>query len=216
MDVYSHHPYPITGPREQSFEGASYVDLYNLNRLTAALDATYLRKKRLWLTEFGFSTRPVPEYPTSFSEAKQAEYLADAYRRVRANPRVSLFTWYLLQDNPAWTSGLLRMNGSRKPAYQAFALPAAATTTDPVARGARATIVGQVRSSPRATTVAIQLRVRGRWRPLMRRPTSADGTFSANLRPRRTAAYRVRWAGTTRTGARVVRVSPDFVIQVRR
>ncbi len=111
MDVYSHHPYPITRPRDISFPGASYIDLYNLDRLTKAIDRTYLRGKKLWLTEFGFSTRPVPEYPTAFSKPQQAEYLVDAYRRVRGNPRVALFTWYFLQDNGGWTSGLLELDG---------------------------------------------------------------------------------------------------------
>ena len=90
MDVYSHHPYPITGPRDATFAGANYVDLYNLHRLEAAIDRTYLRGKRLWLTELGFSTRPVKEYPTSFSEPQQAQYLADAYRRLLPDRRVAL------------------------------------------------------------------------------------------------------------------------------
>jgi hypothetical protein len=100
MDVYSHHPYPITGPRTSTFAGANYVDLYNLGRLRSAIDRTYLRGKRLWLTELGFSTRPVREYPTAFSEPRQAQYLADAYRRLRGDRRVAIVTWFFLQDNP--------------------------------------------------------------------------------------------------------------------
>jgi hypothetical protein len=215
MDVYSHHPYPLTGPREESFDGASYVDLYNLDRLEAALDRTYLRDKRLWLTELGFATRPVREYPTYFSEPTQARYLVDAYRRVRANPRVALLTWFLLQDNPSWSSGLLRQDGRRKPAWRAFALPAAAATQKPVARGRRVRVVGQVRVARAPTMVALQRHDGDSWRTLRRVRTSADGSFTASLRPLSTAAYRARWAGVARVGAKTTSVSPSFVIQVR-
>src|SRR5262249_26247818 len=97
MDVYSHHPYPITPPRTGSFPGASYVDLYNLDVLERTLDKTSLRGKALWLTEFGFQTTRSSQYPLTVSESQQASYLADALRRVQANPRVRIFVWYLMQ-----------------------------------------------------------------------------------------------------------------------
>ncbi len=121
MDAYSHHPYPITPPRTTTFGGASYVDLYNIGRLETALNRTYLRGRPLWLTEFGFATRQVPNYKLKVSPAQQAEYLSDAVRRVRADKRVRIFVWYFLQDNPQWASGLLQQNGRAKPAAQAFA-----------------------------------------------------------------------------------------------
>ncbi len=214
MDVYSHHPYPITGPRDATFAGANYVDLYNLHRLEAAIDRTYLRGKRLWLTELGFSTRPVKEYPTSFSEPQQAQYLADAYRRLLPDRRVALVTWYFLQDNTQWTSGLLRLNGARKPAYDAFALPVAPVRETPVAPGASVRVVGQVRQSRGATRVVLEAR-EGGWRPLVTARTSADGSFTATLRPRTTTTYRARWVGVDRMGARASRTSPPFVVSVR-
>lgn len=120
MDVYSHHPYPITPPRASTFAGASYVDLYNLGGLERALNRTYLRGRPLWLTEFGFATRQVPNYRLKVTPAQQARYLSDAVRRARANPRVRIFIWYFLQDNPQWASGLLEQGGTAKPAAQAF------------------------------------------------------------------------------------------------
>lgn len=121
MDAVSHHPYPLRPPSNRNFAGASYIDLYNLPRYTSAVDRTYLRGKPIWLTEFGISTRRVPEYPFNTNEANQARWLRDAVTRVRRTPRVKVFVWYLLQDHPAWKSGLLRENGSRKPAFAAFA-----------------------------------------------------------------------------------------------
>ena len=120
MDVYSHHPYPITPPRASTFAGASYVDLYNLGKLERALNRTYLRGKPVWLTEFGFATRQVPNYKLKVTPAQQARYLTDAVDRARANPRVRIFVWYFLQDNPQWASGLLQLNGRPKPAVAAF------------------------------------------------------------------------------------------------
>ena len=215
MDVYSHHPYPITGPRATTFGGANYVDLYNLGRLQSALDRTYLRGKRLWLTELGFSTRPVKEYPTAFSEPRQAAYLADAYRRLRGNPRIALTTWYFLQDNPQWTSGLLRQNGARKPAFAAYALPVAPVGTGAVGAGTAVRVVGQARQARGATTVVLQAR-QGGWTDVARVRTSADGSFAATLRPETTTTYRARWAGVDRQGTHAGGTSPTFVVSVIR
>jgi hypothetical protein len=120
MDAYAHHPYPITTPRKRNNPRASYVDLYNLEVLTGALDAGYLAGKPLWLTEFGLGTRGVTNYRFHVSRERQAELLDDAFRRVRANPRVQVFVWYLLQDHLEWSSGLLDETGAEKPSAAAF------------------------------------------------------------------------------------------------
>lgn len=120
MDAYSHHPYPLRAPTDTNFAGASYVDLYNLSYLQRDIDATYLRGKPIWLTEFGIATRRVQQYPFFRTEAQQRDGLVDALRRVRANPRVRVFIWYLLQDHPNWASGLLTQGGARKPAAAVF------------------------------------------------------------------------------------------------
>jgi hypothetical protein len=157
----------------------------------------------------------VREYPLFVSQRQQAAYLLDAYRRMRLNPRVKLFTWYFLQDSPFWSSGLLDQRARPKPAHAAYSLPVAPLTRGPVRPGAAIRIVGQVRSARGATRVAIQRRDGGRWRRLRLVPTTRDGSFSLTVRPRRTASYRVRWSGLTRTGARVARVSAAFVLRVR-
>ena len=207
-------------PRDVSFAGASYIDLYNLDRLIQAIDRTYLRGRPLWLTEFGFSTRRVSQYPTWFSSAKQAAFLVDAYRRVRALPRVAIFTWYFLQDNPALGLGAAHRGGPSQPAFQAFSLPLAAVPPPgaaagaPVRRGAALQLVGQIRSSPRATRVVLQRRDAGRWRTLARVPTSDDGSFAVTVRPATRERYRARWTGVARTGARVTRISPSVLVRV--
>jgi len=90
--------------------------------LTKAIDATYLRGKRLWLTEYGFGTRKVPQYPFAFGAANQGPFIADAYRRAKANARVGLLVYYLLQDHPQWASGVLTQAGTPKPGLAVMAL----------------------------------------------------------------------------------------------
>ena len=43
---------------------------------------------------------------------------------MRANPRVDVFLWFLLQDETSlgrWQSGLISVGGVRKPAFDVFA-----------------------------------------------------------------------------------------------
>jgi hypothetical protein len=206
MDVYTHHPYPLTRPRSTSFAGASFTDLYNLDRLQDLLDTTYLRGRPLWLTEFGFSTRPVAEYRFAVGERDQAQYLADAYARVRANPRVQVLTWYLLQDHPSWASGLLDERGRRKPAAAAFRLPLGAVPAGPDAH--TRTLVGQVRVAGGATRVALERGRSGRWQRVALMRTSADGSFALDVPARTSDLYRARWSGRERGGRRGSAVSP--------
>ena len=120
MDAWSHHPYPLRRPSDRTPPNRAYVDLYNLDTLFRALDATYLRGKPVWLTEFGFATRRTSQYPFFVTPAEQARFMSDAFRRMRATPRVKVFVWYLLQDHPDWASGVLDVAGNRKPSYRVF------------------------------------------------------------------------------------------------
>ncbi len=119
MDAVSHHPYPLKPPHP-IFAGASYIDVYSLSQLTDTIDSGYLAGKPVWLTEFGVATAKTLNLTYFRSRPVQAEYLTDAVRRVRANPRVKMFIWYLLQDHRDWKSGLLEQSGAKKPAAKAF------------------------------------------------------------------------------------------------
>jgi len=214
MDVVSHHPYPFRAPADTTPPRRTYVDLYNLGVLTKAIDRTYLRGKRLWLTEYGFGTRKVDQYPFSFGTARQGPFIADAYRRAKANRRIGLLVYYLLQDHPQWASGVLAQDGRPKPGYQAIGLPFAATTGR-VRRGAVATLVGQARVAAGATRVNIQRKIGAAWVTLKTVRTSADGSFRVSLRPSTKLVLRARWSGVSRTGAAATRTSPPVTIAVR-
>lgn len=116
MDAYAHHPYPSRPPTDAINPKAGYIDLYSLSVLTGLMDAGYLRGKPVWVTEFGVATKDVPNYHFFRTPELQKEYLVDALTRLRANPRVKVFVWYLMQDNGSWASGLYDEAGAPKPA----------------------------------------------------------------------------------------------------
>ncbi len=197
MDVVSHHPYPVRARTNRPTPGGrAYADLYNLNHMVQAIDATYLRRKKLWLTEYGFSTAVVPEYRLTVSPRGQATNISDAYWRAKTNPRVTMTVYYLLQDHQGWRSGLFAQNGSRKPGLQAHQLPLWAH---------RRVVYGQARNATGRTRVTIQERSGRRWITRRVVTTANDGTFVVRVTGR--AEIRAQWRGTTRAGQRVVRTS---------
>ena len=123
FDAYAHHPYysspqdtPATVPRAKTV-----VTLGNINVLIGLLTRLY-GPKPLWITEYGFQTRP-PDPHFGVSWAKQARYLRQAFAIARRNPRIALMVWFLLRDESrlsGWQSGLITAGGRKKPAYNAF------------------------------------------------------------------------------------------------
>jgi len=123
FDVYAHHPYysnpketPTTPPKAKTA-----VTLGNIDVLIKLLTRLYGRKQ-LWITEYGYQTKP-PDRHFGVSWARQAQYLTKAYAVARRNPRITMMLWFLLRDESrlsGWQSGLLTVNGKRKPAFNAF------------------------------------------------------------------------------------------------
>jgi len=123
FDVYAHHPYygrpsetPSTKPKDKNT-----VTLANIGVLTKLLSRLYGNKK-LWVTEYGYQTRP-PDEVFGVSWSLQSRYLTQAFAIARRNPRIDMLIWFLLKDQPdlaGWQSGLMTVDGRRKPAYAAF------------------------------------------------------------------------------------------------
>ena len=79
--------------------------------------------RHLWITEYGYQTKP-PDQVFGVSWAKQARYLTQAYAIARKNPRIDMMIWFLLKDEPdlsGWQSGLMTVDGRKKPSFAAYA-----------------------------------------------------------------------------------------------
>jgi hypothetical protein len=124
LDAFAHHPYygkpaetPATRPR------GTAIQLGNINTLISLVNKLW-GKKRIWITEYGWQTRP-PDRLFGVSLAKQAAYLRQSWAIARANPRIDAFIWFMLRDDTnlqiGWQSGFLTASGKRKPSFRVFA-----------------------------------------------------------------------------------------------
>ena len=124
FDAYAHHPYygsktekPTTMPTSKKS-----VTLANIGLLINQLNRLYGRSKRLWVTEYGYQTRP-PDRLFGVSYATQAKYVHQAIAKAKKTRRIDMFVWFLIRDErrlSGWQSGVVTVNGRRKPAYRAF------------------------------------------------------------------------------------------------
>jgi hypothetical protein len=125
FDVYAHHPYYAAPSESPTYvptgKTARRVQMGNINVLLAEISKLY-GPKHLWITEYGYQTNP-PDKSFGVSWAKQAAYLTQVYAMARANPRIDMFLWFLIKDEPSlggWQSGLETAGGQKKPAWNAF------------------------------------------------------------------------------------------------
>lgn len=124
FDAYAHHPYygnrferPTTVPRSKKA-----VTLGNIGVLIRQLNRLYGRGKRLWITEYGYQTRP-PDRQFGVRYASQAKFVHQAVAIARRTRRIDMFVWFLVRDERrlhGWQSGVISANGRRKPAFRAF------------------------------------------------------------------------------------------------
>jgi Cellulase (glycosyl hydrolase family 5) len=192
VDGYAHHAYART-PWTRA-EGRNEVNIASLDRLSQAIDKAVRagvvgRSARdIYLTEYGIQSKP-DRFGVSYT--RQAEYNAISERIAYANPRVKLFSQYLLYDDrkqSAFQSGLRTHRGGKKRAYDGFILPLAATRY-----GSRDVLWGRVRPATGPTRVTIQRRVgKGRWRQVQQVQTKGT-TYGLSTAHRRGQRYRAVW-----------------------
>ena len=123
FDAYAHHPYygrPSESPSKRG-SGRTAVTLANINDLDKELRRLF-GPKRIWITEYGYQTRPDRVFAVSY--ANQAKYMRQAWRIAKRHPRIDMFLWFMLKDDTnislGWQSGLLTSRWARKPSFNAF------------------------------------------------------------------------------------------------
>ncbi len=133
FDAVAHHPYTFPYTVDNAYPGGAWSDLTALHGImTAHGDGT----KKIWATEYGAPTGgPGPMISGGsgpfgdsayVSEVLQATMATTALNVYRTYPWAGPIFWYTYQDPSTDPStienffGLLRANGSRKPAYDAF------------------------------------------------------------------------------------------------
>jgi hypothetical protein len=142
LDAFAHNPYPLY-PTETPTTGCSCgaLTMGNLDRLLAVVGRAFPRA-RIWLTEYGYQTRPPDPFGVGY--ATQARYVGEAAHRAYAAHKVDMLIHYLYRDEPdpgRWQSGLETVAGRAKPALAATMVPLAELGR----RGSRTRLWGQIR-----------------------------------------------------------------------
>jgi hypothetical protein len=116
FDAYAHHPYPFR-PNLSPSQKVRWpnVTLGSLGELETNLRRLFKRKSvPIWVTEYGHETRPQDVFGVPYS--KQASYLRHAIGIARSYPFVTMFIWFVYQDDAGqpWDSGLYTQAGVNK------------------------------------------------------------------------------------------------------
>jgi hypothetical protein len=122
FDAYAEHPYatrPNLPPTQQvRFPNVTLLQLPHFGQM---LDTWFKRKNiPIWITEYGYETKPGE--PAGVTNAQQAKYMSYVLKKLKADPRVQMFIWFVFRDNKQslWQSGLFNFSGARKPSYGTF------------------------------------------------------------------------------------------------
>ena len=122
----AYHPYTLANGPDVN-EGADEAAIGQLSRVRRTLDTLARRGKLprrlpIWITEFGYQTRPPDPNATRLRRAPALMDLSEwiAFR----DRRVASYSQYQLRDDDFWQSGLRFADGDAKPGvYAAFSLP---------------------------------------------------------------------------------------------
>jgi hypothetical protein len=125
FDGVAVHPYTFLPPEATRGQSIRYR-FDRIGTIVKQLDARGASDKPIWITELGWST--CARRPDCTDERSQARRIEAAFRLVRGQyrDRVRALFLYHLRDFGGWTEdrerwyGLLRPDGSRKPAWRAF------------------------------------------------------------------------------------------------
>ena len=140
FDVLSIHPYnniPRLGLRDgraQSRTNPRYIAVGNIGTFVNLANRTFRKRYPIWVTEWGWQTRTPRDagYPTqgqyAVTDRQQALFLKQSIARLASYRQIHRAMWFLLRDDPPctrpcqtpWTSGIVRFDEQRKPAWNAW------------------------------------------------------------------------------------------------
>jgi hypothetical protein len=178
IDAYAHNPYPVRLRETPATGGCwrcSEITMATLPKLIAEVKRDFGARKRIWLTEYGYNSKP-PSRWLGVSNAMQARYVAEAALRAYLASHVDLVIHFLVSDEQnarRWTSGFLTSRGKVKPSFAAYALPFAQVSR----RGTGTIVWGQIRPRAGRQSYRLQKFSRGRWRWLGSTQLTTRGGF---------------------------------------
>jgi hypothetical protein len=206
-DGFAYHPHGVLrAPDERAIENDNAA-IADLGRLAAVLDKTTRAgglkpavgsRFNLYLTEYGYQTRPPDPY-SGVSPSAQARWIQHGAYLAWRDPRVKCLMQYEWRDEPiasrglgsrafsGWQSGLLFADGRGKPSLDVFPDPFWIHMRTPTT----ARLWGQVRPGG-AHTVHLHRRTgpRAPWRRFWSLSTDARGYFAKQVRITATNQYR--------------------------
>ncbi|HEY8103876.1 MAG TPA: hypothetical protein VIE18_05125 [Gaiellaceae bacterium] len=193
FDAYAHHPYPSTPSETPSSGGCRNcpsITMATIRKLLILVRRSF-GPKPVWLTEYGYQTRP-PDTFLGVPPKTQATMLSLAAMRAWRLPRVTMLIQYLYRDELAvsrFQSGLVFADDRWKPSRQGFRLPFAQMGR----HGLQAVVWGQIRDGrPGRKTYRLEVLRKSVWKPVGRaRLTNDNGVFIRTIRLKPGALLRI-------------------------
>jgi hypothetical protein len=193
FDAYAHHPYPSSPAETPSSGGCRNcpsITMATIRKLLILVRRSF-GPKAVWLTEYGYQTKP-PDTVLGVPPKLQATMLSLAAMRAWRLPRVTMLIQYLYRDEPElhrFQTGLVFADYRWKPSLQGFRLPFAQMGR----RGLQAIVWGQIRNGrPGRKSYRLEVLRKNAWKPVGRvRLTNDNGVFMRTIRVKRGALFRI-------------------------
>jgi hypothetical protein len=207
LDAYAHHPYPASPSETPSSGGCGtcpYITMATIRKLLILVKRSW-GSKPVWLTEYGYQSRP-PDMTLGVPLRRQSTMLSLAAMRAWRLPRVTMLIQYLYRDERAihrFQTGLVFADQRPKPSLQGFRLPFAQMGR----RGLRTVVWGQIRNGrPGRKPYRLEVLRKNAWKPVGRaRLTNDHGVFIRTIRLKPGALLRI-WSPRQRRFSLQLRV----------
>ena len=207
LDAYAHHPYPASPSETPSSGGCKncpWITMATIRKLLILVKRSW-GLKPVWLTEYGYQTRP-PDMFLGVPLKRQATMLSLAAMRAWRLPRVTMLIQYLYRDEVAlgrFQTGLVFADDRWKPSLQGFKLPFAQMGR----HGLQAVVWGQIRGvRPGRKSYRLEILRKNVWKPVGHaRLTNDHGVFIRTIRLKPGALLRI-WSPRQRRSSLQLRI----------